>query len=346
MNILFAGKSDFKYNRVKVLLSGLKKLHDVKLDFFSIPKRSGFDKSNFKLKAEWADYIFVPPFRHKDVSFIKRHTNTPIIFDPLISKFLTKMDYGHFWKLPIKYFLDKIPFQKADILLTDTTAHKNYFIKKFKLDPSKVHPLYIGADTELFFSDIGPIVNKEIFKVGFYGSFVPLQGAEKIIQAAYLLKDNSDIQFEIIGDGYTFKQTKKAAVKKKLSNIDFLGTVEYEELNSKINSFDICLGIFGDSLKADLVIPNKIYHYASIGKAIISRDTIGVRELFTNEENILLCNNTPEGISEAILRLKEDFELRKKLGEKAVTLIKTQYNAEKIAQQFINIIKNHEKLYG
>ncbi|WP_296619085.1 glycosyltransferase [Marivirga sp.] len=342
MNILFAGKSDFNYNRVKVLRSGLEKFESVHLAYYSIPKRSSFDKNNFKIKADWADYIFIPPFRHKDVGFLKSYTNTPIIFDPLISKYLTKLDYGHFWKLPIKYFLDLIPFKKADILLTDTRSHRDYFIGKFKLNPQTVFPLYIGSDTNLFFPAEKAPKKDKLFKVGFYGSFVPLQGAEKIVRAAALLKDQTDISFEIIGGGYTFKKAKGIAQKEKLSNITFKGNIEYEKLNETINSFDICLGIFGDSLKADLVIPNKIYHYASIGKAIISRDTKGVRELFTDGLDILLCKSTPNAIANSILKLKADYELKEKLEKNAAALIKNEYNEIKIAQSFIDIIQKYE----
>ncbi|ADR21814.1 hypothetical protein MATR_05530 [Marivirga tractuosa] len=343
MNILFAGKSDFNYNRVQVLLSGLKKIPNVNIDYFSIPKRSSFDKNKFQLKADWADYIFIPPFRHKDVGFIKNHTKTPVIFDPLISKYLTKLDYGHFWKLPIKFFLDKIPFQKADVLLTDTKAHREYFIRKFSLNRDKVYHLYIGSDTDLFFPDEESNDKKKIFTVGFYGSFVPLQGVKKIIEAANILKDHIDIKFELIGGGYTFKKAKQKSEKYGLSNIRFRGRVEYNELNEIINSFDVCLGIFGDSEKANLVIPNKIYHYASIGKTIITRESTAIKEIFTNRENIILIENTATDLANAILKAKENSLLLKTLGTNAYQLILKSYNSVQIANHLLNIIAEFEK---
>jgi len=343
MKILFTGKSDFQYNRVRVLISGLSKLENIEVDYYPIPKRSQFNKSQFKTKADWADYIYIPPFRHVDVGFIKRHTKTPIVFDPLISKYLTKLDYGHFWKLPIKYFLDLIPFQKADILLTDTQAHKNYFIKKFHLKADKVFHLYIGADTSLFHPEENTKQNSAKFKVGFYGSFVPLQGADKIPEIAYLLKDHKDIEFEVIGGGYTFKKTKKAAEKRQLQNINFIGNLPYEALSTRINSFNICLGIFGDSLKADLVIPNKIYHYASVGKPIITLNSAGIQEIFTHQKNIMLSESSPEAIASSIIKLKENQALGDDLGSNALSLLKEDYNEVKIAESFIEILEQFHK---
>lgn len=105
IRILCVGKTDFKYNRTAVLLAGLEKLHDVELSKFSIKKRDKSTKQEIKSLAEHVDFIYIPPFRHRDVSFVKKLTKTPIVFDPLISKYLTKVvDYNQPWKAPLKYF--------------------------------------------------------------------------------------------------------------------------------------------------------------------------------------------------------------------------------------------------
>ena len=340
IKILFTGKSDFNYNRVKVIKAGIEKLPDVEMIEYPIIKRKSFDLDKLKELDKEVDFIYIPPFRHRDVAFIKKHTSKPLIFDPLISKYLTKDDYGQFWKLPFKYLLDYIPFKKADILLTDTNEHRNYFIKKFKLAPEKVNTLYIGADTAKFFKKEHQEKSNSKFIVGFYGSFVPLQGTDKIVEAAYQLKDHSDIQFEIIGAGHTFKKAQSLAKKWDLKNIHFHGSVAYEQLNPLINSFDLCLGIFGDSMKADMVIPNKIYHYASIGKCVLTKETPGIKELFIDQENIALCDNDPKAIAQSILALKEDPEKIKEMGQEAEKLLRNTYNEVAIAEQLLTIIRH------
>lgn len=345
MKILFTGKSDFNYNRVKVIKAGIEQIPGVEIIEYPIIKRKEFDITKLKEIEQKVDFIYIPPFRHRDVSFIKKHTTKPLIFDPLISKYLTKDDYGQFWKLPFKYLLDFIPFKKADILLTDTNEHRQYFIKKFKLNAEKVNTLYIGADTRKFFKKEKSESLKPKFIVGFYGSFVPLQGTDKIIEAAYHLKNHEDIHFEIVGAGYTFNRAKKLAKKWNLNNIHFHGNVSYEQLNPLINSFDLCLGIFGDSIKADMVIPNKIYHYASIGKCVLTKNTLGIKELFTDDNNIALCDNNPEIIAQNILALKESPSKITHIGQEAEKLLRSSYNEIEIAQNLITILKNF-KLKG
>lgn len=72
MKILFTGKTDFKYNRVLVLLEGLKQLNDVTVEFFPIVERKHFDKTAFFNMQKNVDFIYIPPFRHRDVKIYKK----------------------------------------------------------------------------------------------------------------------------------------------------------------------------------------------------------------------------------------------------------------------------------
>lgn len=343
MKILFTGKSNFQYNRVKVLVEGLKKLKGVELVFYPITTRSQFDAAAFSELEKDVDFIFIPPFRHRDVKFIKKYSTKPIVFDPLVSQYLTKEDFGHFWKKPFKYFFDKIPFQKCDILLSDTENHRKYYSQQFNIPIEKIFTLYIGVDTSLFYQTEQQVNKDGKFRVGFYGSFVPLQGTDKIMKTAKLLEDHHDISFEIIGGGYRFQQALDLHKKWKLKNVNFLGVMKYEELNAKINEFDICLGVFGDSKKASFVVPNKAFHYASTGKCFINRATEGIQEVFTDGKDIVLCGNEPEDMAEKILMLKNNPGLIKEIGQNAFKLITEEYNEVKIATHFVDILNTYQK---
>lgn len=341
MTILFTGKSDFKYNRVRVLHEGLKKTKGVEVLLFPITNRKNFDRAAFAEMEARADVIYIPPFRHRDVAFIKKIATKPVIFDPLISKYMTRVvDYGQWWKAPMKYFLDKKPFSICDRLLVDTEVHGEYFAKKFKLLPEKISTLPVGVDTADFFPKRVKKTDEK-FRVGFYGTFVPLQGAGKIAEAAYLLRNEKDIVFELIGDGRGAEAVTKRIKKYNLKNINFLGWAKYEEMNDLLNGFDICLGIFGDSLKADLVVPNKIYHYAAVGKAIITKDSPGIREVFSGKENIVLSDNSPEDLAEKILFLKNNPAKREAIAQSGFKLISKNYNETAIAEVFLEIAREY-----
>ena len=343
MKILVTGNYDPEYNRTQILLKGLRENTSVELTEYPIKSIKRLDKVAFKKLAEQADFIYLPPFTHESVSKIKKITDKPLIFDPLISKYLTKVfDYQQVSRYSPRayknYLKDKIPLHKSDLIIADTEAHKNYFSKTFKINPAKIKVLPIGADITEFKPVNRP--TKSTFNVGFYGGFIPLQGVTHIIEAAQILHAETDIQFNLIGTGFEWEKMKQLVKKLALNNVNFLGWVAYDELSSKINEFDICLGIFGDTPKADLVIPNKIYHYAALKKCIITKETPAIKELFTNQENIVLTSNNPKAISEHILSLKNNTTFTHKIATTGHQLITENYNEHTIAAQFIDILKS------
>ncbi|MEO8110446.1 MAG: glycosyltransferase [Ginsengibacter sp.] len=340
MKILFAGKFEPAYNRTKVILDGLNLFKDVEVLFYNFYDKSKFNFKKLAIACKEADVVYMPSFTHLDLPFIKISSKTPIIFDPLISRYLTKVfDYktvGRYSPRALKNFLkDKISMSMSDVVLCDTHAHKNYYQSVIGIPGNKLKILPVGVNTsESFPHSFLNTTGK--FVVGFYGSFVPLQGTKIIIEVARLLKDHP-VHFEIIGDGFQYKEVKNLALNSyKLTNINFTGRLKYEEMLERINSFDISLGIFGETPKADLVIPNKIYHYASLQKAIITKDTTAIKEIFENNRDIILCDK-PQDIAEKILLLKDNSSFKEFIAKNCYEKITKEYNHKEIAGKLLTI---------
>ncbi|MBN2520341.1 MAG: glycosyltransferase [Bacteroidales bacterium] len=340
MEILFTGNYNPNYNRTLIIKSGLKANN---INFLEIPIHNNLESWKNKISdiINKVDYVFIPPFAHKTVKFIKKFTKKRIIFDPLISQYMTRVydfqKYPYYSPRALKYyFIDKIAFKNSDIIIADTQNHLKYFQKTYKIPLNKLEVLYIGVDNKLFY----PLnMNHSTrFKVGFYGCFLPLQGVNKIIETARILKKHEDIIFELIGTGRGLEEAKRLVKKYNLSNVVFKGWIEYERLNDNINNFDICLGIFGDSIKTELVIPNKAFHYSACKKCMITKKTKGIQEIYTDEKDVILTNGHFEDIAEKILFLKNNQEKRKEIAENTYNLITNKYNDSEIAKNFIKII--------
>lgn len=343
MKILFTGDYDPEYNRIQILLHGLKMRSDVSVIEFPVKSVKEFYTELSENQINSCDIVFLPSFTHKFVKPLRKRTRKPIIFDPLISKYLTKVfDYKQVWRYSPRalknFFKDKIPFRNCDILLADTEAHKQYYRKTFGLKNQRIEVLPIGVDTDEF-SSLNYSKPKDYVHVGFYGGFIPLQGTRHILDVAKLLKSNTKIQITLIGTGYEWEDAKDYAKLHDLSNVSFSGWVKQTELPAKIAEFDICLGIFGDSLKADLVVPNKVFHYAAARKPIITKDTPAMREIFTHDKDIFLVQNSPKAIAEAILHFAENSKRCSDLGQNAFDLVNQNFNHTAIAERFVRICK-------
>lgn len=343
MKILVAGKFDADYNRVKIMLDGLQAQPDVSLSFYNYKEKSKLNFAALRKACRQADVIFLPSFTHRDVLLIKliAGKDKPVIFDPLISRYLTKVfDYKQVSKYSpraLKNFLkDKISMSMADLVLCDTQAHLQYFHETIGIPLHKLQILPVGVNTDDF-KPAPPQHPHNGFIAGFYGGFIPLQGTKMIIETANHLREYTDIQFRLIGNGFEYKAMKKLSEDYKLTNISFLGWVDYNKLAEEVNAFDICLGIFGETLKADLVIPNKVFHYASLKKAIVTKDTPAIREIFEDGKDIMLCKNTPADIADKILQLKNDPAKREQIATHGYEKITTSYNHLAIGKKLLEM---------
>lgn len=344
MNILFAGKFDPAYNRTRVLIEGLQETPGTSVALYPYSRRWRFRPGAFRRLAAKADLVFLPAFTHQDLPLIRAFTRKPLIFDPLISRYLTKVfDYkkvGRRSPRALKNFLkDKLAMAMADRVLCDTAAHMDYFHRVMGIRASKLRVLPVGVNTDRFQPAGSETENAgAVFRVGFYGTFIPLHGAELIVEAAALLRDHTDIHFELLGAGLGYEAVRKHALQTLgLHNVSLPGWVPYDQLAARLQAFDLALGIFGLTEKADLVVPNKIFHYAAVRKTILTKDTPAVREIFQDGRDILLCPADAGALAEAILALRHDDARRASLAEEAYALVCRQYNHREIARRLLQI---------
>ncbi|WP_037320145.1 glycosyltransferase [Salegentibacter sp. Hel_I_6] len=338
---------DPQYNRTLILLNGLKKL-GFDVEVFNFSEFTPANADEIKRLSEKAYFTYVPSFGHKAVSFVKKNSACDVVFDPLISKYMTNVkDYNLYGKISYEAlrskYRDQRSISKADFIIFDTRSHRDYFLEKYRLKKNKTGILYVGANTLDFSNSASHSVKSDTFRVGFLGHFIPLQGVLKILEAAKLLKQKTNIEFTLIGEGFEFKKAVDFANDHKLTNVKFEGKLPYTALDAHINSFDLCLGIFGDTFKSKVVIPNKIFNYASCSKPVLTLDSDAIREIFTHREDIYLCSGDAESISEAILKLKEDLDLREKIGENIGKLVSDNFNEVKTASTLVNLYQNFKE---
>lgn len=235
--------------------------------------------------------------------------------------------------------IDWLSILLAHVVITDTEEHKKYWSSWWGLGGKKIHTVYLGFNDQVFYPT--PSVRKDYFLVHFHGTYIPVQGVEKIIEAAHLCSDNPKIRFRLIGSGADSIKVQKLAEHYKLKNIEFVGRVSLAQLNLYMAEADIVLGIFGDTDKARRVIPNKVYEGMAAGKAVMTMDTLAIREIFSDDE-ILIVKNDPLSIADGIMRLSQDENMRKRLAENAYRAV-SRYKPINVAKSLISIILTHLK---
>lgn len=174
----------------------------------------------------------------------------------------------------LKYF-DKLTLKRADLIISDTLAHANYFVNVLGCDRKKITTLYLTADNNYYYhrSIEKPKKLKDKYIVLYFGSVLPLQGTNVILDAINLCKDKN-IFYIMIGPLDSSHCINE--------NVEFIKWLPQDMLSKYIAYSDLCLaGHFcADIEKAARTIPGKAYIYEAMGKMIVLGDNSANRERY------------------------------------------------------------------
>lgn len=238
-----------------------------------------------------ADVIFVGFAPQLVLPFLKKwNKKKTVVIDFFISMYDTcVMDRTYFKKgslfAKILHRIDEKTLARCSHVIVDTKADADFFAEEFHASRDKMEVLYLEADTKIYQSDkyktAEKAAKKNNFSVLYFGSILPLQGIDVILEAQRLLKEEKNISFTMIGP-----VDEKKVKKEDYPNTTFYEWLSQEELAEKIAQSDLCLaGHFHGTIgKASRTIPGKAYIYEAMGKRMILGDNAANHELFTEDE--------------------------------------------------------------
>lgn len=346
MNICYFGIYDPHYSRNRVLIKGLRsngvevvEIHEHGkgiIKYLRLLRRYVISRKDFD--------AMIVGFPGQGVMFLARLlTRKPIIFDAFTSHYggyILDRKYYSPTSMRARYyrFMDTWSCRFADAVLLDTQAHIDFFVKEFGLPREKFRRIWAGADTNVFYP-MRSRESHETFNVFFFGTFVPLQGIRYILEAAKLL-EHEDLLFTVVGSGQDKPMALSLAENLGLRNVKFIGMLSLEDLAAEMAHADICLGIFGDSPKTMIVIPNKVYAAMAMKKPIITADTPAARELLSDSDMLMVPTADAHAIAQAILRLGSDEHLRNSLAESGYSLFMKKAQPSVLGQELKAIIEH------
>jgi glycosyltransferase involved in cell wall biosynthesis len=226
--------------------------------------------------------------------------------------------------------LEYLSFRLPDLLIQDTHAYVNWLSKIYHLKPERFRLVPLGTDSD-HFKPLSAPPDDGIFRVTFYGTFIPNHGVLNIIEAARLVQDIPDVQFDMIGDGPDLPAARELAQRYELTNVKFLGWMDEEALVNACVPADILLGSFGTKAQSLITVHNKIYAGMAMGKPVLTGDSPAVREQFEAGKQIFLCRrDDPASLAEALRVLRADVQLRENLALQGQACYQEYYTTEKI----------------
>lgn len=331
--VCFFGIYDSTYARNRVLISGFQKNGFEVVHCRVDPrKHKGVSKFIFLIREylrvrEKFNFVIVAFPGHTVVWLARILFGKHIIFDAFVSlynsnvedrKLYTGASFRGIWN----WFLDWHSMHIASVILFDTNTQIDYVSKKFGIAQGKFRRVLVGTTEDIFYPAKEKKENDK-FIVHFHGSLIPLQGLPYIVGAARILAQEEKILFRIIGGGQEYENTKNLINEFGLKNIELLKPMPLLEIGEYLRQSDISLGIFGDTNKTELVIPNKVYEAIACGVPVVTANTKAAREVFSDKKNVFFCERgSAESIAKAVLSLYNDRNLCDLIGKGGYDIFK------------------------
>lgn len=215
----------------------------------------------------------------------------------------------------------KIALGRCEKLVVQSEFNRDLVMRNFGVSEEKT--VLIRAHGDM--SEPG---GRKPIKVLMVGEFREKKGHDVLFQAIKKL-DRDDIVVWIVGEGPLDlrRMAKDAGVSDK---VIFLGVLGPDLLAIVYDACDMLVQPSRTASDGDMEgIPAVLMEAMSRGKPVISTRHAGIPELV---EEILIDERDSDALAEAIARLADDPDLRKKLGARNVEIVKKGFSAQAALQ--------------
>lgn len=202
---------------------------------------------------------------------------------------------------------------------------------------SSVHVIYNSPEDALSSSmmDI-QIEQRAPFKIFYAGVLGGGRDFETVIQAA---KDIGMVLVEFAGFGYYAEYLR--SLSERESQVTFIGTILYDEVIRRTLQSDLLFALYDPSVPNNrYASPNKLFEAMMCGKPILVSDETAMAEIVREEGcGLVVPYGDADAIKHAILMLKNDPALCKRLGENGRKAYETKYSWNIMEERLLEVYR-------
>jgi glycosyltransferase involved in cell wall biosynthesis len=231
-------------------------------------------------------------------------------------------------------------FSSASCILAVSEGMAGY-LEKFPETGAKVHVLPNGVRPERFptgtRSSLPALTGT--FTVGFIGSMKPWHGVDDLLEAfAHLQARESNNRLLLVGDGPTRIELEARAHSLGLSSaVHFTGAVMPAEVPGLLASMDVAVAPYPERPNF-YFSPLKVYEYMAAGLPVIATAVGQLKELIEPDiSGILVPPSRPAALASALLQLRQQPELRARLGRSARAKVLNEFTWERNAHRILQL---------
>jgi glycosyltransferase involved in cell wall biosynthesis len=183
------------------------------------------------------------------------------------------------------------------------------------------------------------------FSVMFAGNIGTAQGVEIIVEAAELLKQYTDINFVVLGDGSCRAGMLKETRQRGLNNLHLPGRFPVETMPGFMQKASVLLVTLTDQPIFALTVPNKVQAYMAAGRPIIAcLNGEGARLVEEASAGLATPAEDAKALADTVLSFyRLSSGEREVMGSNGRKYYKDHFEHDKLVEQLIFILKNISK---
>lgn len=312
-------------------------------------------------KGIWAkkiDLIYVastPPTQGALAALVKKFKRVPLVYnlqdifpDSLAGTGLAKKG-GMLWK--IGRVVENFTYRNADkIIVISEDFKKNIMAKGVPQD--KIVVVYnwvdeqavvdVPRDKNKLFDKYG--LDRSKFYITYNGNIGLTQNMDMLLEVAKALEANEDIQFVLVGNGAYLEQVQQIIKDRNIGNVTLLPFQPYEDISHVFSLGDVSLVISKPGVGANSV-PSKTWSIMSASRPVLANfDENELKSIVENNNcGIFTKAGDKVAFTDAILKLYNDRELRKKMGKNGRQFVMANLTKEVGTQKYVDVIKQFVK---
>lgn len=227
-------------------------------------------------------------------------------------------------------------YGQMDKILVSSLPHIGY-IGKLTGDMSNIEwlPQYADDPIESFVRSFSSKKTSFLFA----GNIGKAQNVKLILDAASLLKDDTGIEFTIVGSGSELDNLKQYEEKLKLNNVSFVGRVPLNGMGAFLKSADAGIVSLTNDSYSSMTIPGKVQTYMKAGLPIVACSGEATNSFVKTAKCGLVCNDfTPTSLAK-IFKIYHNLDIqeKKKLSDNCLSYYESNLTMEK----FINVLEEN-----
>ncbi len=243
--------------------------------------------------------------------------------------------------LKIALSVYKIFFVKGDVVTPISSGYLEIMVQKYCVNPSRIHLVRSGVDLSVFKPRTERGKSGK-FMVLYSGGFSVAYNFSQVFKAAKIVeREDDNVEFVVQGKGEMLDSMRREIAELNVKNVRIVDKLlSREAVAELLGEADVLILPLVEFDKPYRGMSSKLYEYQAMAKPIICCSR-GLPAVYVRETNsgIVICPEDHEGLAKAVLDLKENPILARKMGENGRKCVENEASIEAVGLRMKKIFE-------